>query len=117
VKYRKGDMVKINDPGSPFHLINGLVVYTDKEALRVDIAPKWYWGEGDVTEYTWEGAKSLEALPVGTITEEENGTEWVKISPATWATQRKGGFHTIAAMTNMELASLKVRRTFLGRML
>ena len=109
-------MVKITDPGTPFHMINGQVVYVDHEALRVDICPQWYWGEGDVTEYTWEGADSLQALPVGSIVEQESGVEWVKISRETWANQQGGGFHTVSALRNGELASLQVKRTVLGRM-
>lgn len=113
MRYGAGDMVEINDPGSPFHGRIGKVIFTDREALRVDVAPRWYWGEGDVKEATWESNGSLRALPKGTIVEDAGGVEWVKAGTDVWATTQLGA---LTAEDSLGLAGRYVKRTFLGKM-
>jgi len=114
--YRKGDMVEINEPGGPFHGRIGEVIFADHEALRVDVCPKWYWGEGDVREAGFETAVSLQAYPMGTIVETESGQLWVRISGDTWAAERTVGFKTVAALPSSALPTYNVKRIFLGMM-
>jgi hypothetical protein len=110
-------MVEIDDPGSPFYGRIGKVIYTDHEALRVDVAPKWYWGEGDVREAMWESQTSLMALPMGTIVEDKTGVEWVKIGSDIWATTQLGSNgSTLTGVESLNLAGRYVKRTFLGKL-
>jgi hypothetical protein len=113
MKYVKGDMVEIVDPGSPFDGRIGAVIFADHEALRVDVCPKWYWGEGDVRVATVETYGSLRALPKGTIVSDTVGLEWVKVGPDIWATTQTGSLH---GCDSLNLSGRRVTRTFLGRM-
>jgi len=117
MRYSVGDMVEIDDPGSPFHGRIGKVVYTDHEALRVDVAPKWYWGEGDVKEAGFESEASLQAYPMGTIVEDEHGIQWVKFSKR-WVADiplpDSSEFPQAIIQYSGVLHARKVRRVFLG---
>ena len=114
MRYVEGDMVRIDAFGSPFHGLIGQVVFADGEALRVDVCPKWYWGEGDVKEAGWETGGGLRALPKGSIVEDKTGVEWVKVGSDIWATTQIGA---LTSECSMGLASRYVKRLFLGRML
>lgn len=113
MRYSVGDMVEIDDEGSPFHGRIGKVIFTDHEALRVDVAPAWYWGEGDVREALWETGRSLRALPKGSIVEDQGGVEWVKVGSDIWATTQLG---TLTGVESFGLASRYAKRTFLGNL-
>lgn len=113
MRYSKGDMVEIVEKSSPFYGRIGMVVYTDHESLRVDVAPLWYWGEGDVREATWESNVSLRSLPKGSIVEDKAGIEWVKVGSDVWATTQLG---TLTSENSLGLASRYVNRTFLGNL-
>jgi hypothetical protein len=104
-------MVEIDAPGSPFHGRIGEVVFADREALRVDVAPKWYWGEGDVRGAAWESNMSLRSLPKGTIVEDKTGVEWVKVGTDVWVTTQLGA---LTSKNSLELAGRYTRRVFLG---
>ena len=114
MKYVKGDMVEIVDAGSPFDGLIGSVIFTDAEALTVDIAPLWYWGEGDVRAATVETHESLRALPKASIVEDNVGLEWVKVGLDIWATSQTG---SLTSSNSLGLSGRRVKRLFLGRML
>lgn len=116
MRYSKGDMVEIDDPGSPFHGLIGKVVFTDREALRVDVAPLHYWGEGDVKEAGFESVKSLTKYPLGTIVVAQDGETWVKISETLWACEAQKGYRAVSVIASESLVHHEVTRTFLGYM-
>lgn len=114
MNYSKGDMVEIDQPGSPFHGRIGKVVFTDHEALRVDVAPLHYWGEGDVKPAGYESLKGLSKYPLGTIVVGQDGETWVKISESLWASEARKGYRTVSVISSESLEYHKVTRTFLG---
>lgn len=114
MRYSKGDMVEIVSPGSPYHGLSGAVIFTDHESLRVDVAPAWYWGEGDVKPAGYESVGGLSRHPLGTIVVGKDGETWVKFSEALWACETVGGHTTVSVLASEALSELNVKRTFLG---
>lgn len=115
MSYSKGDMVEINSPGSPFEGLIGKVVFTDHEALRVDVAPLHYWGEGDVKPAEYESLKGLTKYPLGTIVVSKDGETWVKISEALWGCEARKGYRVVSVISSESLSYHEVTRTFLGQ--
>lgn len=115
MRYSKGDMVEIDSPGSPFHERVGKVIFTDHESLRVDVAPLWYWGEGDVKPAEYESIKGLVKYPAGTIVVGRDKETWVKISDALWASEAQKGYRVVSVISSESLVYHKVTRTFLGK--